>query len=345
MPGEKYEVLVCGGAGCLSSGCQEVKERLETELANSGLKSEVKLTLTGCMGPCGLGPSVMVQPGGYFYQKVKPEDAYEIVYGHLLSGKPVERLMVSDPLSGKPQPKTEDIPFFNRQLRIVLRNCGIIDPLEIGDYIARDGYKALEKCLTSFKREEVIDAVKKSGLRGRGGAGFLTGLKWEFTYKANGDPKYVVCNADEGDPGAFMDRSVLEGDPHSVIEGMAIAAYAVGAKLGYVYVRAEYPLAVKNLGHAIEAARKSGFLGKDICGKGFDFDLEIRVGAGAFVCGEETALLASVEGRRGEPQAQAAFPCARGAMEQAYGPQQCGDLRKCRTDPAQRMGMVRVDWH
>lgn len=315
MSGYKYEVLVCGGAGCLSSGCQDVKDRLETEISNSGLGGEVKLTLTGCMGPCGLGPSVMVQPGGFFYQKVKPEDCYEIVYGHLLGGKPVDRLMVRDPKEDTLQPTVADIPFFSRQTRIVLRNCGVIDPLSIDDYIAREGYAALRKCLGGVAPVQVIESIKKSGLRGRGGAGFLTGLKWEFTYKAEGDAKYVVCNADEGDPGAFMDRSVLEGDPHSVIEGMAIAAYAVGARQGYVYVRAEYPLAVKNLGLAIEDARKAGMLGPDILGSGFGFDLEIRVGAGAFVCGEETALLASVEGRRGEPKPRPPFPAQKGLWD------------------------------
>jgi len=312
MSSYAYEVLVCGGAGCLSSGCQEIKERIEAELESSKLGEKVKLVLTGCMGPCGMGPSVVVQPGGYFYQKVRPEDATDIVREHLLGGRPVERLMVTDPSTDSAQPTMDDIPFFNRQKRIVLRNCGIIDPLRIEDYLGRDGYKALNKCITSIPREQVISDIKSSGLRGRGGAGFLTGLKWEFTYKAKGDEKFVVCNADEGDPGAFMDRSVLEGDPHSVIEGMAIAAYAVGAKQGYVYVRAEYPLAIANLSHAINQAREAGWLGESIQGTSFSFDLDIRVGAGAFVCGEETALLASVEGRRGEPRPRPPFPAQEG---------------------------------
>lgn len=312
MSGIKREVLVCGGAGCLSSGCRDVKEKLEGELLKLGLADEVKLTVTGCMGPCGLGPTVMVQPGGFFYQKVAPEDAADIARSHLALGKPVERLMFREALSDKPLATVDEIPFFNRQTRIVLRNCGVIDPLSIEDYLDRDGYKALMRCVSSMTPEQVVAEVKSSGLRGRGGAGFLTGLKWEFTSKAPGTEKYVVCNADEGDPGAFMDRSVLEGDPHSVIEGMAIAAYAVGAKQGYVYVRAEYPLAIANLSNAIRQAREAGWLGSSVKGSSFSFDLDIRVGAGAFVCGEETALLASVEGRRGEPRPRPPFPAQEG---------------------------------
>ncbi|HOA14719.1 MAG TPA: NADH-quinone oxidoreductase subunit NuoF [Bacillota bacterium] len=312
MSGFAHEILVCGGAGCLSSGCKEIRDKIESELLESGIEDQVKLTVTGCMGPCGLGPSVMVQPGGFFYQKVRPEDAAEIVRSHIIDGKPVERLMNTDPVTGTLLPTVSDIPFFSRQKRIVLRNCGTIDPLRIEDYLERDGYKALLKCISGMDREQIIKDMKSSGLRGRGGAGFLTGQKWEFTYKAPGTEKYVVCNADEGDPGAFMDRSVLEGDPHSVIEGMAIAAYAVGASHGYVYVRAEYPLAIANLGNALEQAKAHGWLGKDIKGSGFDFDLEIRVGAGAFVCGEETALLASVEGKRGEPRPRPPFPAQEG---------------------------------
>ncbi len=309
---QRAHVLVCAGAGCVSSGCKAVEESLIQSVKKLGLADEVRIIETGCMGPCDMGPAIVVYPEGVFYRKLKPEDAPIIVEEHLLKGRVVERLLYRAAGTEETLPKIDDITFFNRQERIVLRNCGLIDPLSIEEAIARDGYAALGKALSKMKPEEVVAEVKKSGLRGRGGAGFLTGQKWEFAARAAGSPKYVVCNADEGDPGAFMDRSVLEGDPHSVIEGMAICGYAIGSSQGYVYVRAEYPLAVERLTHAIGQARQYGLLGKNIMGLGFDFDLEIRVGAGAFVCGEETALMASIEGRRGEPRPRPPFPAQAG---------------------------------
>jgi len=309
---QRAHVLVCAGAGCISSGCKAVQESLVKAVKDLGIQDEVRIVETGCMGPCDLGPVIVVYPEGVFYRKVKPEDAPVIAEEHLLKGRVVERLLYSLPGTEEPLPSFEDIGFFNRQTRVALRNAGTIDPLVIEEYIARDGYAALGKVLSRMTPEEVIGEIKKSGLRGRGGAGFPTGLKWEFAAKAPGRPKYVVCNADEGDPGAFMDRSILEGDPHTVIEGMAICGYAVGANHGFIYVRAEYPLAVERLRHALAQAHDYGFLGKDIFGLGFDFDIEIRVGAGAFVCGEETALMASIEGRRGEPRPRPPFPAQSG---------------------------------
>ncbi|MCL6559717.1 MAG: NADH-quinone oxidoreductase subunit NuoF [Firmicutes bacterium] len=307
----RAHVLVCSGAACILSGCRAVKEALAEGIKKHHLEEEVLIVETGCMGPCDLGPVVVVYPEGVFYCKVKAEDAAEIVSEHLLKGRVVNRLVyITD--TEKTIPLIKDFLFLARQTRIALRNTGVINPEEIEEYIARDGYAALAKVLTKMSSSEVITEVKKSGLRGRGGAGFPTGLKWEFTARAQGMPKYVVCNADEGDPGAFMDRSILEGDPHSVIEAMTIAGYAIGASKGYIYVRAEYPLAVERLKHAINQAREYGFLGEDILGTGFGFDLEIRVGAGAFVCGEETALLASIEGRRGEPRPRPPFPANEG---------------------------------
>ncbi len=308
----RSHVLVCAGAGCVSSGCKAVESALLEGLKRFNLEKEVRVVETGCMGPCDMGPIVVVYPEGVFYRKVKPEDVGDIVEQHLLKGRVVQRLLYTAPGTRELVPKIEEIDFFTKQTRIALRNTGIINPESIEEYIARDGYAALGKVLSRMKPEEVIDVVKKSGLRGRGGAGFPTGMKWEFTAKAEGTPKYVVCNADEGDPGAFMDRSVLEGDPHSVIEAMEICGYAIGANQGYVYVRAEYPLAVERLGKAIEQAREYGMLGKNVFGTPFGFDLEIRVGAGAFVCGEETALLASVMGRRGEPRPRPPFPAQSG---------------------------------
>ncbi|MGI5838144.1 MAG: NADH-quinone oxidoreductase subunit NuoF [bacterium] len=308
----RAHVLVCAGAGCISSNCKAVEEALVDELEKQGLAQEVKVVETGCIGTCELGPIMVIYPEGIFYCKLRPEDAREIVSEHLLKGRRVERLMYRRPGSDIPIEAVDNIDFFRKQVRIALRNTGIINPEIIEEYIARDGYAALGKVLTETTPAEVIDIMKKSGLRGRGGAGFPTGLKWEFTAKAKGTPKYIVCNADEGDPGAFMDRSILEGDPHSIIEAMAIAAYAVGANQGYVYVRAEYPLAVERLSQAIGKAREYGLLGKNILGTGFDFDLEIRIGAGAFVCGEETALLASIEGNRGEPRPKPPFPANEG---------------------------------
>ena len=285
---------------------------MEQALVEQGLAAEVKVVRTGCMGSCDLGPVAVVYPEGVFYQRITPEDAALVVSEHLLKGRPVERLMYV-PAEGEEAVLTMDkIPFFSLQKKVVLRNCGEIDPGSIEEYIARDGYESLAKALGDMTPEQVIQTVKDSGLRGRGGGGFPTGLKWEFTAKAEGSPKYVVCNADEGDPGAFMDRSVLEGDPHSVIEAMTIAGYAIGASKGYIYIRAEYPLAIERLSIALTQAREYGLLGTDILSSGHDFDIELRMGAGAFVCGEETALMASIEGKRGEPRPRPPFPAQQG---------------------------------
>jgi NADH-quinone oxidoreductase subunit F len=304
----RAQVLVCAGAGCVSSGCKAVESALVREIGRQGLEREVRVIETGCMGPCDMGPAIVVYPEGVLYRKLKPEDVPDIVEEHLLKGRIVERLTYRIPGSEELVPQVDRISFFAKQTRIALRNTGVINPENIEEYIARDGYAALGKALTKMTPADVIATVKAAGLRGRGGAGFPTGLKWEFTARARGDQKYVVCNADEGDPGAFMDRSVMEGDPHSVIEAMEICGYAIGANQGYIYIRAEYPLAVERLTHALEQAREYGLLGKNIFGTSFSFELEIRVGAGAFVCGEETALLASIEGRRGEPKAKPPYP-------------------------------------
>jgi NADP-reducing hydrogenase subunit HndC len=308
----RSQVLVCAGAGCISSNCKAVQSALLDELKILGIEDEIKVVETGCMGPCDLGPIMVVYPEGIFYCKLVPEDAREIAREHLLKGRIVPRLLYHVPGTGEVSQEKDEIGFFEGQTRIVLRNTGLINPDIIEEYIGRNGYVALGTVLSKMKPDEVIDVIKKSGLRGRGGGGFPTGLKWEFAAKASGSPKYVVCNADEGDPGAFMDRSVLEGDPHSIIEAMVIAGYAIGSNQGYVYVRAEYPLAIQRLGYAIEKAREFGLLGKDIFGSGFDFDMEIRIGAGAFVCGEETALLASIEGKRGEPKPKPPYPANEG---------------------------------
>jgi NADH-quinone oxidoreductase subunit F len=311
----RAHLLVCAGAACVSSGCREIRDAFVIKIREYGLQDEVKVIETGCVGSCDLGPLALVYPEGVFYQKLKPEDAEDIVSEHLLKGRLVERLLYKEPATSKAVPSLKSIDFFKYQEKIVLRNCGVINPLNIEEYIARDGYMALGKVLTSMTQDEVIQEVLDSGLRGRGGGGFPTGLKWKFARQAQGDVKYVVCNADEGDPGAFMDRSVLEGDPHSVIEAMAIAGYAIGAKQGYVYVRAEYPLAIERLNWAIGQAREYKFLGKNIFETGFDFDLDIRIGAGAFVCGEETALMISIEGKRGEPRPRPPFPAVKGLFD------------------------------
>ncbi|MFZ5802373.1 MAG: FAD-dependent oxidoreductase [Candidatus Omnitrophota bacterium] len=307
------KILLCSGAGCIASGSIQLKKALEEKLREEKVKAEI--VETGCLGPCAQGPVIAISPDQTFYENLKPEDAAEIVHQHLKGGKPVERLLPRDLKNNKPIVVETDIDFFKKQTKIVLRNCGRIDPLKIGDYIAADGYEGLAKVLSSMSPEAVIDQVKRSGLRGRGGAGFPTGMKWEFTRKAPGETKYVLCNADEGDPGAFMDRSVLEGDPHSVIEGMVIAAYAIGARRGFVYVRAEYPLAVSRLTQAISHAKEAGLLGEKILGTDFSFDLEIRMGSGAFVCGEETALMQSIEGKRGEPRPRPPFPAQKGLWD------------------------------
>ena len=299
MDAIRAHILVCAGAACVSSGCREIRDAIVVKVKEYGLQEEVKVIETGCVGSCDLGPLALVYPEGIFYQKLKPEDADEIVGQHLLKGRIVDRLLYKEPATSELIPALKDLSFFKSQEKIVLRNCGNINPLNIDEYIARDGYQALGKVLTSMTQDEVIEEILQSGLRGRGGAGFPTGMKWRFTNRAEGETKYVVCNADEGDPGAFMDRSVLEGDPHSVIEAMTIAGFAVGAHQGYVYVRAEYPLAIERLSWAMEQAREYKFLGKNIFETGFDFELDIRIGAGAFVCGEETALMFSIEGKEG----------------------------------------------
>jgi NADH-quinone oxidoreductase subunit F len=305
-------ILLCAGGGCIASGAMEVKAALQQELKKNSLDKKVTIFETGCLGPCAVGPVIVVYPEGVFYENLKPEHASRIVKEHLKKGAIVNDLVHKRPATGTPVPALKDLDFLNKQTKIVLRNCGVIDPLSIDEYIGREGYLALAKVLTGMNGDQVIDIVKKSGIRGRGGAGFPTWLKWSLTKKAAGDEKFVLCNGDEGDPGAFMDRSVLEGDPHSVIEAMAIAAYAIGAKQGYVYVRAEYPLAVERLGKAIDAARAMGLLGQNIMGTPFCFDLEIRMGSGAFVCGEETALMTSIEGNRGEPRPRPPFPANKG---------------------------------
>ncbi|MBE7039202.1 MAG: NADH-quinone oxidoreductase subunit NuoF [Ruminococcaceae bacterium] len=310
------QILCCGGTGCTSSGCEEIIKEMNFQLKENGLDEEIKVIKTGCFGLCALGPIVIVYPEGAFYSMVKKEDVKEIVEEHILKGRIVKRLLYQETIADGDNIKSlNDVEFYKKQLRLALRNCGVINPENIDEYIALDGYKALAKVLTEMSQEDVINEIKKSGLRGRGGGGFSTGMKWDFTYKAEGDKKYVACNADEGDPGAFMDRSVLEGDPHSIIEAMAIAAYAVGADQGYIYIRAEYPIAVNRLQIAIDQAREYGLLGKNIFDTDFCFDLEIRLGAGAFVCGEETALITSIEGHRGEPRPRPPFPAVKGLWE------------------------------
>ena len=312
-------VLVCGGTGCTSSGSVKIRDVFEKELAANGISDKVKIVQTGCFGLCALGPVVIVYPEGTFYSQVTPEDVAEIVKSHLVNGELVDRLVYDDIGGGK---KAEgpvalsETGFYKDQQRIALRNCGVINPESIDEYIATDGYLALGKVLTEMTPDDVISVVLESGLRGRGGAGFPTARKWQFAKNSVSDKKYVVCNADEGDPGAFMDRSVLEGDPHAVIEAMAIAGYAIGADEGFVYVRAEYPIAVKRFAIAIEQAREYGVLGKNIFGTDFSFDVNIRLGSGAFVCGEETALLTSIEGHRGEPRPRPPFPAVKGLFEQ-----------------------------
>ncbi len=308
-------ILVCGGTGCTSSGSMKLYSRFEELLAANGLEKEVKLVRTGCFGLCAAGPVVIVYPEGAFYSHVKLEDIDEIVSEHLVKGRVVTRLLFKDADQAASEIKPlDDINFYQKQKRVVLRNCGVIDPENIDEYIAFDGYKALAKVLTEMTPQQVQEEILASGLRGRGGAGFPTGLKWKFAMGSKGK-KYVCCNADEGDPGAFMDRSVLEGDPHAVLEAMAIAGYCIGSDEGYIYVRAEYPIAVKRLEIAIEQAHEYGLLGENIFGTGFNFDIHIRLGAGAFVCGEETALMNSIEGKRGEPRPRPPFPAVKGLFE------------------------------
>ena len=308
--GREKHILVCGGTGCTSSHSKEIIANLEAGIKANGLDN-VRVIRTGCFGLCARGPIVVVRPEDTFYAMVKPEDVDEIIEKHLKNGEIVERFLCKD-VDGTLVKSLDELNFYKKQHRIVLKNCGLIDPENIDEYLAFDGYKALEKVLTSMSQDDVIKEVSDSGLRGRGGAGFPTGRKWQFAKASENEQKYVACNADEGDPGAFMDRSVLEGDPHTIVEAMAIAAYAIGANKGYVYVRAEYPIAVQRLQKAIDQAKEYGLLGENIMGTDFKFDLEIRLGAGAFVCGEETALMESVEGRRGEPRPRPPFPAVKG---------------------------------
>ena len=309
----RSQVLICTGTGCSSSNSPAIIERFEECIKNAGLENEIKVVRTGCFGLCENGPICIVYPEGAFYSHIKADDVERIVSEHLVKGRVVADLLYKKSVTEDGKIRSlEEIDFYKKQKRVALRNCGVIDPENINEYIAFDGYKALAKALTEMSRDDVIDVILKSGLRGRGGAGFPTGLKWKFAKAPESDVKYVCCNADEGDPGAFMDRSVLEGDPHSVLEAMAIAGYAIGSEQGYIYVRAEYPIAVKRLRIAIDQAREAGLLGRDIFGTGFNFDIDLRLGSGAFVCGEETALMTSIEGCRGEPRPRPPFPAIKG---------------------------------
>ena len=310
----KMHVLVCGGTGCKASQSHEIVENLKSALVENGLQDEVQVITTGCFGFCEKGPIVKMMPDNTFYTQVKPEDARTIVEEHIIKGRKVTNLLYTDPETNEHVSDSKHMGFYKKQVRIALRNCGFIDPENIEEFISRDGYAALGKCLTELKPEDVIQEIKLSGLRGRGGGGFPTGLKWEIASKNHADQKYVVCNADEGDPGAFMDRSIMEGDPHTIVEAMAICGYAIGATKGLVYIRAEYPLAIERLQIAIKQAREYGLLGANILGSGFDFDIELRYGAGAFVCGEETALIHSMEGKRGEPTFKPPFPAVSGYL-------------------------------
>ncbi|MEA2101314.1 MAG: NADH-quinone oxidoreductase subunit NuoF [Thermodesulfobacteriota bacterium] len=308
----RSHILVCGGTACRASGSEDIQKALVQEIARRQLEDEVMVVETGCNGFCAAGPILVIYPDGTFYQKVTKADITEIVEEHIVKGRPVERLMYVEPSTEEPIPHMNDIPFFGKQMPIVLKNRGLIDAEKIDEYIARDGYMGVAKALTEMTRDDIIEEMKKSGLRGRGGGGFPAGLKWSFAKAAKGDQKYILCNADEGDPGAFMDRSVLEGDPHSVLEGMIIAGYAIGADHGVIYCRAEYPLAIRRLGIAIDQAKEYGLLGEDILGSGYSLDIEVYQGAGAFVCGEETALMNSIEGNRGMPRPRPPFPANKG---------------------------------
>lgn len=310
----KMHLLVCGGTGCRASESDQIQASLEHELIVHGLENEAKVVTTGCFGFCEKGPIVKVHPDNTFYVQVKPGDAREIIEEHVIKGRKVERLLYTDPEKKEHVADSKHMGFYRKQIRIALRNCGFIDPENVDEYLARDGYQALGKVLSEMTPEDAIKIIKDSGLRGRGGGGFPTGLKWEITRKSVAEKKYVVCNADEGDPGAFMDRSILEGDPHVVLEAMAICGFAIGADAGLIYIRAEYPLAIKRLKIAIDQARNYGLLGNDILGTGFNFDIELRYGAGAFVCGEETALIHSMEGSRGEPTFKPPFPSVEGYL-------------------------------
>ena len=307
----RIDLLLCCGSGCLSAGSLKVKKRFEEVLEEQDITSEINIIETGCMGPCDYGPVMMVYPEGVFYKHVKPEDVEELVMEHFVKGRPLKRLMIQDDAE-KVLATKKEIPFYQKQVKVALENCGHIDPEKIEEYIAVDGYEALGRAISEKSPQETIDLVKASGLRGRGGGGFSTGLKWQFASDAPNDPKYIICNGDEGDPGAFMDRSLLEGDPHRVLEGMMLAAYAVGATHGYFYIRAEYPLAIRRINNAIKQCREYGLIGENILGTEFCFEAEVRTGAGAFVCGEETALIHSIEGERGQPTPKPPFPAISG---------------------------------
>jgi len=312
MTDYRMHILICGGTGCKASESNEIREKLNYFISEFDLEDEIQVVFTGCFGFCEKGPIVKVLPDNTFYTEVKPSDAEDIVKEHIIKGRPVQRLLYKNPKNDNKVTSSANIDFYKKQIRIALRNCGFINPENIEEYIGRDGYQALGKCLTELTPVQVINEIKESGLRGRGGGGFPTGLKWEITRNVEADQKYVVCNADEGDPGAFMDRSILEGDPHSVIEAMAICGYCIGSDSGLVYIRAEYPLAIERLKTAIKQAEEYGLLGEDILGTGFNFKIELRYGAGAFVCGEETALIHSMEGLRGEPTVKPPFPSVSG---------------------------------
>ena len=311
----RMHVLVCGGTGCVSSDSMKIVENFKKQIKAAGLAEEVQVVATGCFGFCEKGPIVKIHPDNILYVEVKPEDTQEIVNEHCIKGRIVDRLLYVEPTFEQRISEHKDMPFYKKQLRVALRNCGAIDPENIDEYIAADGYQALGKILTDMTPAQVVETVKLSGLRGRGGGGFPTGMKWDFASRYSADQKYVICNADEGDPGAFMDRSILEGDPHSVLEAMAIAGYAIGASKGYIYIRAEYPLAIKRLEIAIKQAYDYGLLGKDLFDSGFNFDIQLRFGAGAFVCGEETSLIKSIEGQRGEPTNKPPFPAEKGLWQ------------------------------
>ena len=311
---ERKKICVCGGTGCISAKSEDIVKNLNQYIKEYNLEKQVEVILTGCFGFCEKGPIVKIVPEDTFYIEVVPSDAHDIIKLDIIEGKKIERLLYTDPASNEKIQKSENMEFYKKQERRVLKNCGVIDPENIDDFLINDGYEALKKALTKMTREEVMNEIKESKLRGRGGGGFPTGIKLEMAYKNDDPEKYIVCNADEGDPGAFMDRAILEGDPHSVIEGMALEGYVIGAQKGLVYIRAEYPLAIHRLSIAVEAAKKRGFLGKKIFGKDFDFDVELKIGAGAFVCGEETALIHSMEGKRGEPTSKPPYPSERGYL-------------------------------
>lgn len=315
MSNFRMHLLVCGGTGCTSSDSLKLVDKLNESIRKYGISDEVEVVVTGCFGFCEKGPIIKVYPDDVFYVTVEPKDAEEIIAEHVIKGRQVQRLLYVEPNLNVKLEGQKDLPFYKKQIRIALRNCGFINPEDINECLAADGYQALAKCLTELSSNDVIETMIQSGLRGRGGGGFPTGLKWKYASKSISEDKYIICNADEGDPGAFMDRSILEGDPHSVLEAMAIAGYAIGASHGYIYIRAEYPLAIHRLEIAIAQARELGLLGKDILGTGFNFDVELRYGAGAFVCGEETALIHSIEGERGEPTTKPPFPAESGVWD------------------------------